>query len=77
MAHPMSLCWVRVNPAGSDQLERPEARMAVAADDDVVMHFEAKLVARLDEAASHVDIGRRRCRVARGMIVQEARLSNK
>src|SRR4029450_4990654 len=55
----------------SHQLKGPEARMAVTADDNVVMHLDGKLVARLDEPSRHVDIGGRWGRVARGVIVHE------
>src|SRR3954471_15492466 len=54
-----------------NQLERTEARMAIAADDDVVVDGDAELLACLDDPAGHVDIGHRRSRIAGRVVVHE------
>lgn len=52
--------------------------MAVAADDDVVVHGDAERPCRVDDHLRHVDVGARRGRIAGGMVVDEefSRLSN-
>ena len=48
-----------------------EAAVAVAADDDVVVHRDAELFAGLGDASRHVDIGHRRRGIAGGMVVHQ------
>ena len=45
--------------------------MALLADDDVVMHHDAKVLGRRHDLLGHLDIGARRSRVASGVIVHE------
>jgi hypothetical protein len=45
--------------------------MAVLADDDVVVNRYAERLCRIDDHLRHVDIGARRRRVARGMVVDQ------
>ena len=45
--------------------------MAAAADHDVIMDRNAELLSCVDDAPCHFDIGERRCRIARRMIVDE------
>ena len=54
----------------SDQLQPSQARMAVSADDDMVMEGDAEGLGRLLDRAGHVDIGARGGRIARRMVVE-------
>lgn len=54
-----------------NQPEPPEAGMAVAPDDDVVVHAYAERLGRVDDHLRHVDVGARRSRIAGGMVVDE------
>src|SRR5215472_4587354 len=44
---------------GSHQLQRLEARVAVLADDEVVVHGDAQRARDLDDRPRHVDVGAR------------------
>src|SRR5438874_10823399 len=57
----------------SNQLQRLEARMAVLADDDVVVHRNAERARHLDDGLRHLDVGARRGRIAGGGVVQHHR----
>jgi hypothetical protein len=57
---------------GLDQFEALQARMAVATDDDVVVHRNAERLDHGDDLLRHLDVGARRRRVAGRMIVQDA-----
>jgi hypothetical protein len=46
--------------------------MAVFADDDVIVHGNAKWARHIDNLLRHLDVGLRWRRIARGMIVQDA-----
>ena len=46
--------------------------MTVSADDDVIVHFDAKAVRHLYYFLRHFDVCARRCRVASGVIVENA-----
>ena len=56
---------------GSHQLQRLETRVAVLADDEVVVHGDAERARDLDDRPCHVDIGARGSGVAGGMVVQK------
>ena len=58
-------------PSVSEQPKRLEAGDAFAPDDQMVVYCDAQRPAGLDDLACHVDVGRRRGRIARRMIVQE------
>lgn len=45
--------------------------MAVAADDDVIVDRDTKRAGGIDDLLGHIDIGARRRRIARGMIVRQ------
>lgn len=45
--------------------------MAVLADDDVIVHRDAERVGDADDRLGHLDVGRRRCRIAGRMIVDQ------
>ena len=55
----------------SNQLQRLQARVAVLADDEVVVHRDAKRACDLHDRLRHLDVGARRCRVATRVIVQK------
>jgi hypothetical protein len=57
--------------AWSNQLQRLETRVAVLADDEMVVHGDAERARDLDDRPCHVDIGARGSGVAGGMVVQE------
>ncbi len=44
--------------------------MTVLADDDVIMNCDAERFCRIDNHLCHIDIGLRRRRIARGVVVQ-------
>ena len=50
----------------SNQLQPLHARMAVLADDDVVVHGNAERGGDVDDGFGHLDIRLRRCRIAGG-----------
>lgn len=54
-----------------EKSQRLEAGHAVTGGDQVVVDADAKGASRLDNLAGHVDVGGRRRRIARGVIVQE------
>jgi hypothetical protein len=58
-----------------NQLQALQTRMAVLADDDVIMHRNPERCGDVDDGAGHLDIGLRRCRVAGGVIVHKATTS--
>src|SRR5690348_9954205 len=58
-------------PIPSEQSQRAEARVAAAADHDMVVDGDADGLKRLRHRTRHVDIRLRRRRVARWMIVDE------
>ena len=55
----------------SHQLQRLETRVAVLADDEVVVHGDAQRARDLDDRPRHVDVGARGSGIARGMVVHE------
>ena len=59
----------------SNQLQRLQARVPVLADDEVVMHRDAKRACDLHDRLRHLDVGARRRRIARGMVVQNQTVS--
>jgi hypothetical protein len=59
-------------PCASRQLQLLETGVASFADDDVVMHGNAERAGDLDDRPGHLDVGARRRRVARRVIVHEA-----
>ena len=64
-------CRERGDGRLSDQPQPLEAGVAVPADDDVVVDRDAEGLGRLDDGLRHVDVGVRRRRVARGVVVDE------
>ena len=58
-------------PACSDQLQSLQARVPLLADDDVIVHGNAERLRHRDDLLRHLDIGVRRRRVSRRVIVQE------
>ena len=54
-----------------DQHEPAEAGVALLADDDVVVHHDAERLRGSDDLLGHLDVGARRRRIARGVIVHE------
>ena len=57
--------------AASNQLQRLEARVAVLADDDVVVHGNAERPGHVDDGLGHLDVRARGRRIAGGMVVQQ------
>lgn len=51
------------------QAELPQARVAVAADDEVVVDGDIQRLGGRDNVLGHFDVARGRGRIARGMIV--------
>jgi hypothetical protein len=56
----------------SHQLQSLQTRMAVLADDDVVMHGDAERPRDVDDGAGHLDVRLRWRRIAGRVIVQDA-----
>ena len=56
---------------GSEQAQALEARVAAAADDDVIVNLHTHRGERLGDGAGHFDVVSGRCRVARGMVVDQ------
>ena len=56
----------------SDQPQAPEARVALAADHQVVVDGNAERLVRRLDLARHLDVVARRLGIARGMVVQKA-----
>ena len=59
----------------SNQLQRLEARVAVLADDEVVVNRDAKRACDLDDRLGHLDVGAGGGRITRGMVVQNQTVS--
>jgi hypothetical protein len=57
--------------APSNQLQRLQARVAVLADDDVVVHGDAERPGDVDDRLRHLDVRARGRRIAGGMIVHQ------
>src|ERR1035438_1439919 len=55
----------------SYQLHPLQTGMPVLADDDVVVHGNAKRSSDIDDRFRHLDVGLRRCRIAGGMVVDQ------
>ena len=55
----------------SHQLERLQTRVAVFADDEMVVHRNAQWPRDLDDRPRHVDVGARGGGIARGMVVHQ------
>src|SRR5205085_8429108 len=55
----------------SNQPECLEARVALAADDDVIVERNAERAGGLDDLFGHFDVGARRARVAGRMVVYQ------
>ena len=55
----------------SNQLQPLEARVAVLADDDVVVHGDAERAGDVDDRLRHLYVGVRWRRIARRMVVQQ------
>jgi hypothetical protein len=58
----------------SHQLHPLQARMPVLADNDVVVHRDAQGLRDRDDRLGHCDVGLRRGRVVRGVIVLDPAL---
>ena len=54
----------------SNQPHPLQARMAVLADDDVVVHGNAEGSCDVDDGPGHLDVGLRGRRIAAGVVVQ-------
>ena len=54
-----------------DQPQSLESGMAFLADDDVVVHGNAERFRHIDDGLRHLDVGARRRRIARRMVVQD------
>ena len=46
--------------------------MPAAADDQVVVHSDTQRLGGIDDVAGHRDVGFRRGRIARGMVVRQS-----
>ena len=57
--------------ARSNQLQPLEARVPLLADDQVVVHGNAQRLGHLDDRLRHLDVGARRRRITRGVIMEE------
>ncbi len=55
-----------------DQLQSLQTRMSVLADDDVIVHGNTEWTGNVDDRFCHLDIHRRRRRIAGGVVVQDA-----
>jgi hypothetical protein len=55
----------------SNQLQRLQARVAVLADNEMVVHCDTERARDLHDRLRHLDVGARRRRITRGMVVQE------
>jgi hypothetical protein len=66
----------RAVAGGLNQLQPLHARMAVLADDDVIVHGDAERTGDVDDRLGHLDIRLRRRRIAGGMVVQETTISS-
>ena len=53
-----------------------QTRMAVLADDDVVVHGNPERGGDIDDGLGHLDVGLRRRRIAAGMVVHNGRSSH-
>ena len=60
-----------VFPGAYINLNPLQARVPVLADNDVVMHGNAKGRGDTDDRLGHLDVGLRRRRIAGGMVVHE------
>ena len=56
---------------GSNEAQRLEARMAFTANDNMVVNGDAEGCGACDDLLRHVDVGTRRRRVARRVVVHE------
>jgi hypothetical protein len=63
------VCFRERRPVCSDQLQAAQAGVAVASDDDMVVHGDAEGLGDFDNHPGQVDVGTRRCRIATGVIV--------
>jgi hypothetical protein len=55
-----------------DQLQPPQARVPVLADDDVVVHRDAERLGDVGDRLRHLDVGARRRRIAGWVVVDDA-----
>lgn len=58
-------------PRASDQPQTLEARVAVLADDDVIVDRDAEWLCRVDDHSRHINIGARRGRVSGRMVMDQ------
>ena len=62
-------------PAGaksaSDHLEALEARVAIASDDQMVVHDNAEGLGDVDDVLRHANVGGRGRRIAGGMVMRQ------
>jgi len=56
--------------AALQQLQAAKTRMAVARDDNVVVDGDPERFGDLDDLFGHLNVGPRRCRVARRVVVE-------
>jgi len=54
-----------------DQFKAFQARVAVFADDDMVVHGNAERLRDLDDRLRHLDVGARRRRISARMVVHQ------
>lgn len=54
-----------------NQPQSPQARVAILADDDVIVHGDAERLRYRDDAVRHVDVGARGRWIAGGMVVHQ------
>ena len=60
-----------VRPRSSEQLQAPEAGVALAADDQMIVNHDAERLAEADDLHGHRDVGGGRARVAGRMVVHQ------
>ena len=54
-----------------NQPQRPETRMTISSNDDVVVQTDTKRAGGISDLLGHVDVGARRCWITRRVIVNE------
>ena len=59
----------------SNQLQRLEARVAVLADNEMVVHCDTERARDLHDRLRHLDVGARRRRVATRVVMQNQTVS--
>ena len=60
----LDISWVNLcDVASLNQLQPPQARVPLLADDEVIVHGDAERLRHLDDLLGHLDVRARRCRV--------------